>query len=135
MKGRKWLGLLVIGAVLALSLAIVFAGNDPAAIVRIISSLHPGWVLAAVGCWFGFLFFDALGYCCYYRSHGHAISLWHLATKQTVLQMAAPVLSLPTQVLLPGMVSGSHLLMAISLPSDMHPPIMSFSLSAQRKPV
>lgn len=77
MKGRKWLGLLVIGAVLALSLAIVFAGNDPAAIVRIISSLHPGWVLAAVGCWFGFLFFDALGYCCYYRSHGHAISLWY----------------------------------------------------------
>lgn len=75
MKARKWIGLLIIGAVLALSLAIVFAGNDPATILRTVAGLHPGWVLAAIGCWFGFLFFDSLGYWCFYRQHGHPIGL------------------------------------------------------------
>lgn len=77
MKGRKWLGLLVIAAVLALSLFIVLRSNDPATIAETIAGLHPGWVAAAAGCWFGFLFVDAVGYFCYYRQHGHAISLWY----------------------------------------------------------
>lgn len=75
MKDGKWLGLLVIAAVLILSLAIVFSSNDPAVIADTITRLHPGWVLAAVGCWAGFLFFDALGYFCWYRRHGHPVGL------------------------------------------------------------
>ena len=77
MKGRKWIGLLIIGAVLALSLVIIFQNNDPATILRTIAGLRPGWVLAAVGCWFGFLFVDALGYWCFYRQHGYPIALWY----------------------------------------------------------
>ena len=53
MKGGKWLSLLVIAAVLILSLAIVFSSNDPAVIADTITRLHPGWVMAAVGCWAG----------------------------------------------------------------------------------
>lgn len=75
MKMKKWLGALVIGAVLLLSLWIVFSSNDPRMVWAALCTLHPGWVAAAFGCWFGFLLLDAVGYCLYYRRHGSPVGL------------------------------------------------------------
>lgn len=78
MKNKKWLGSIIIAAVLALSVWIVFRSNDPQMVWDTLRSLKPGWVVAAIGCWLGFLLFDAVGYLLYYRRHGHPVRLFYL---------------------------------------------------------
>lgn len=75
MKWKKWIGAVVIAAALGLSLWIVFSATDPQMLADTLAALKPQWLLAAAGCWLGFLFFDALGYWLYYRHHGHPVRL------------------------------------------------------------
>lgn len=75
MKQKKWIGAVVIAAVLGLSLWIVFSATDPQTLADTLAALKPEWLLGALGCWLGFLFFDAVGYWLYYRRHGHPVRL------------------------------------------------------------
>lgn len=78
MNWKKWLGAVIVAAVLLLSVWIVFSSNDPQMVWDTLRALRPGWVAAALGCWLGFLGFDALGYWLYYRRHGHRVGLVYM---------------------------------------------------------
>jgi len=75
MKQKKWIGAVVIAAVLALSLWIVFSATDPQTLADALAALKPEWLLGALMCWLGFLFFDAVGHWLYCRRHGYPVRL------------------------------------------------------------
>ena len=67
--------LLVLLLMLGITIGIIFSNNDLETIGQTLASLHPGWVLAALGCWCLFILFDALSFWAYFRRHGHSISM------------------------------------------------------------
>lgn len=60
---------------LGITIGIIFSNNDLETVAHTLASLHPGWMLAALGCWCLFILFDALGFWAYFRRHGHPITL------------------------------------------------------------
>ncbi len=67
--------LLIVLLMLGITIGIIFSNNDLETVGRTLSSLHPGWMLAALGCWCLFILFDALSFWAYFRRHGHPITL------------------------------------------------------------
>lgn len=67
--------LLIVLLMLGITIGIIFSNNDLETVARTLASLHPGWMLAALGCWCLFILFDAWSFWAYFRRHGHPISM------------------------------------------------------------
>lgn len=72
---RKLLNFLFILGTMALVFAIAFGNKELENAWEAVFTLSPPWLLGALGCWFAYLFFDALGYHYFLRKQGHPIKL------------------------------------------------------------
>lgn len=72
---RKLLNFLFIFGTMALVFVIAFGNKELENAWEAIFTLDPFWLLGAAGCWFAYLFFDAVAYHYFLRKQGHAVSL------------------------------------------------------------
>jgi len=73
-KRTNVLGTLIILGMLAITLVIVFQNNDWQTVIATIGSLDPWWIIAAILCWLGNLYFDGLGFYRYLKKRGYPIT-------------------------------------------------------------
>lgn len=72
---RKLLNFLFIGGTIALVFVIAFGNSELENAWEALFTLDPLWLLGAAGCWFAYLFFDAVGYHYFLRKQGHPVRL------------------------------------------------------------
>lgn len=72
---RKLINFLFIGATIALVCILAFGNSDLENAWEALFTLDPWWLLGAAGCWFAYLFFDALGYHYFLRKQGYGVKL------------------------------------------------------------
>ncbi len=72
---RKLLNFLFIAGTMALVIAIAFGNSELENAWEALFTLDPWWLLGAAGCWFCYLFFDALGYHFFLRKQGYPVKL------------------------------------------------------------
>ena len=69
-NAKKLLSLILVAASIVLVLWIAFSNNELENAWGALESLDPVWVLGIFGCWFAYMFFDALSGWIYLRSEG-----------------------------------------------------------------
>ena len=74
-NAKKLLSLILVAASIVLVLWIAFSNNELENAWGALESLDPVWVLGIFGCWFAYMFFDALSGWIYLRSEGFRLSL------------------------------------------------------------
>ena len=72
---RKLINFLFIGVTIALVCILAFGNSDLENAWEALFTLDPWWLLGAAGCWFAYLFFDALGYHYFLRKQGYGVKL------------------------------------------------------------
>ena len=72
---KKVLSLLLVVASIVLVISIAFSNSELEDAWKALESLDPIWVLGIFGCWFAYMFFDALSGWVYLRSVGFKISI------------------------------------------------------------
>ena len=72
---RKLINFLFIGVTIALVCILAFGNSDLENAWEALFTLDPWWLLGAAGCWFSYLFFDALGYHYFLRKQGYGVKL------------------------------------------------------------
>lgn len=70
---RKLLSFLFILATLGLVVVVAFSNNEMTNAWETLFTLDPLWLAAALGCWFCYLLFDALGYHYFLRKQNHGM--------------------------------------------------------------
>ena len=75
--------LLVIASIVAV-IWIAFSNSELENAWDALGSLKPAWVLGIFGCWFAYMFFDALGFWLYFRSEGFKITLGRTITASLI---------------------------------------------------
>lgn len=71
MNWKKLLTILVILASITIVVIIAFSNNELENAWRVLFTLNRKWLLAAIGAWFCYLFFDGLSYYAFLRSQGY----------------------------------------------------------------
>ena len=72
---KKLLSMGLVVASIAVVIGIAFSNSELEDAWQALGSLNPVWVLGIFGCWFSYMFFDALSGWIYLQSEGFKISL------------------------------------------------------------
>ena len=73
---KKLLSYGLVAASIVLVISIAFSNSELEDAWKALGSLSPVWVLGIFGCWFAYMFFDALSGWIYLRREGFRLSLW-----------------------------------------------------------
>lgn len=72
---RRLLNYLFIALTIGMVVFIAFGNSELENAWEALFTLNPFWLIGALGCWFCYLFFDALGYHYFLRKQGHPVKL------------------------------------------------------------